>query len=85
VTPDLGAFPELNPEYVVRQDPDVIFVSAADAAQMSERPGWSGMRAVRLHRLCSFAPDVRDTIVRPGPRVAAGMRAMAECLERLAS
>ena len=84
VTPELGPFPRLNPEYVVRHDPDVIFVSAAAAPHLVERPGWSEIRAVRLHQLCSFAPAVDDTIVRPGPRVAEGMRAMAGCLERFA-
>jgi iron complex transport system substrate-binding protein len=84
VTPELGPFPRLNPEYVVRHDPDVIFVSGADAPHLVERPGWNSIRAVRLHQLCSFAPAVDDTIVRPGPRVAEGMRAMAACLERFA-
>jgi len=82
VSADLGAFPKLNPEYVVRHDPDVIFVSSDEAQQLAARPGWSGMRAVREGRFCSFPPDVVDTIVRPGPRVAEGMRALAACLER---
>jgi iron complex transport system substrate-binding protein len=84
VTEDLGAFPKLNPEYVVQHNPDVIFISPADAADLAQRPGWEQIRAVKEHRLCSFAPDVRDTIVRPGPRVAQGMRAMADCLARVA-
>ena len=84
VTPDLGPFPKLNPEYVVRHDPQVIFVSPADAAHLIERPGWDRIRAVKERRLCSFPPGVRDTIVRPGPRVAQGMRSMAECLKRVA-
>jgi iron complex transport system substrate-binding protein len=84
VTMDLGAFPKLNPEYVVQHNPDVIFISPADAADLAQRPGWEQIRAVKEHRLCSFAPDVRDTIVRPGPRVAQGMRAMADCLARVA-
>ena len=29
-----------------------------------------------------FPPEVRDTIVRPGPRVADGMRAIADCLAK---
>jgi hypothetical protein len=33
--------------------------------------------------LCAFAPNVRNTIVRPGPRVAEGMRAIEDCLERV--
>ena len=84
VTPDLGPYPRLNPEYVVRHDPDVIFVSSAESLHLDERPGWSTIRAVKEKRLCSFVPAVRDTVVRPGPRVAEGMRALAECLDRVA-
>ncbi len=83
VTPDMGAFPQLNPEYVVRHDPDVIFVSPAELAHLAERPGWDRIRAVREQRVCTFPPAVRDSIVRPGPRVADGMRAMADCLARV--
>ncbi len=82
VTADLGPFPLLNPEYVVRHDPGVIFVSPAEAARVADRPGWDRIRAVREHRVCSFTPAVRDTIVRPGPRVAEGMQAIADCLAR---
>jgi iron complex transport system substrate-binding protein len=85
VTPDLGPFPKLNPEYVVRYDPQVIFISPAEAPHLKERPGWDRIRAVKAGRLCSFPPDVRDTIVRPGPRVAEGMRSMADCLKREAT
>jgi len=84
VTADLGAFPKLNPEYVVRYEPDVIFVSATDAPSLAERPGWDKLRAVKEHRFCSFPPEIRDTLVRPGPRVADGMQAIADCLARVA-
>jgi iron complex transport system substrate-binding protein len=83
VTPDLGAFPKLNPEYVVRRNPDVIFVSRTDEPHLAERPGWERIRAVKERRLCSFAPSVESTVVRPGPRVAEGMSAIEECLERV--
>jgi iron complex transport system substrate-binding protein len=83
VTNDLGPFPKLNPEYVVRHDPDVIFVSPAEASRLSERPGWDRLRAVKEHRLCLFDAATSDTIVRPGPRVPEGMRALADCLDRL--
>lgn len=84
VTADLGPFPKLNPEYVVRYPPDVIFVSAADATTLAERPGWDQLRAVKEQRYCSFPAEVNDTLVRPGPRVAAGMQAIADCLRRVA-
>ena len=79
----MGLFPKLNPEYVVRQNPDVIFVSSTDGAHLADRPGWGGIRAVRENRFCSFPQEIRDTIVHGGPRIADGMRAMADCLARV--
>jgi iron complex transport system substrate-binding protein len=84
VPADLGPFPKLNPEFVVRENPDVIFVAPADAPHLAERPGWGRIRAVREQRLCYFSSAVRDTIERPGPRVAEGMRALFDCLARVA-
>jgi iron complex transport system substrate-binding protein len=84
LTPELGPFPKLNPEYVVRHDPDVIFVSPQEAPNLGLRPGWTHIRAVHEKRLCSFDPAVSDTVIRPGPRVAQGLRAMADCLVRVA-
>jgi iron complex transport system substrate-binding protein len=84
IVTDLGPFPKLNPEYVVRHDPDVIIASPADVAHLAERPGWITIRAVREQRTCSFTSPVSDTIVRPGPRVPEGMRALADCLDRVA-
>ena len=84
VTPDLGPFPRLNPEYVVRHDPDVIIVTEEELPDFSERPGWSQIRAVKERRVCSFPPAVRYMIERPGPRVAGGMQALEACLERVA-
>jgi iron complex transport system substrate-binding protein len=83
VSADQGPFPALNPEYVVRHNPDVIFVSPAEATHLAERPGWGEIRAVREQRVCSFVPAIRDSIIRPGPRVAEGMRALGACLTRV--
>lgn len=84
VTQELGPFPRLNPEYVVRHDPDVIIVTEEDLPRFAERPGWDQIRAVKEQRVCSFPADVRYTIERPGPRVADGMQALEACLERVA-
>jgi iron complex transport system substrate-binding protein len=84
VTPDLGPFPRLNPEYVVRHDPDVIIVTEEELPNFAERPGWDQIRAVKERRVCSFPAEVRYMIERPGPRVADGMQALAACLERVA-
>ena len=76
----LGPFPKLNPEYVVRADPDLIMVGARSVEGLAERPGWSSLRALREQRLCVFSPEESDVLVRPGPRLAEGARLMAGCL-----
>jgi len=83
LTPDMGLFPKLNPEYVVRANPDVIMISPKEAPNLVNRPGWGEIRAVREQRVCSFAPEDRDTIVRPGPRITEGLKALGDCLVRV--
>jgi iron complex transport system substrate-binding protein len=84
VTSDLGPFPRINPEYVVRHNPDVIIVTEEELPNFAERPGWAQIRAVREQRICTFPSEVRYMIERPGPRVADGMQALEICLERVA-
>jgi iron complex transport system substrate-binding protein len=84
VAADMGAFPRLNPEYVVRQDPDILFVAPAEVAGLALRPGWGALRAVRAGHICAFAPGVEATVMRPGPRIGEGMQAMADCIGQFA-
>jgi iron complex transport system substrate-binding protein len=77
----LGPFPKLNPEYVVRANPDLIMVGDRNYAGMEGRPGWGGIRAVKEGRVCVFTPAQSDLLVRPGPRMAEGARIMAQCLQ----
>ncbi len=80
VPASLGPFPQLNPEYVVRANPDLIMVGDSNYIGLEQRPGWRGMRALRERRLCVFTPEESDMLVRPGPRMAEGARIMARCL-----
>ena len=80
----LGPFPKLNPEYVVRADPELIMVGARSAAGLEQRPGWGAIRAVREQRICRFTPEESDVLVRPGPRMAEAARLMARCLSEKA-
>ena len=77
----LGPFPKLNPEFVVRANPDVIMVGERSAAGLAERPGWAGMRAVRERRVCIFDAQQMDVLIRPGPRMPQAARLMAQCLQ----
>ncbi|MCO5109652.1 MAG: helical backbone metal receptor [Burkholderiaceae bacterium] len=80
VSASLGPFPKINPEFVVRADPDLIMVGARSADSLAARPGWAQMRAVREGRLCRFDAAQSDVLIRPGPRMAEAARLMAACL-----
>ena len=77
----LGPFPKINPEMVVRADPDVIMLSETNLVQLQQRPGWSQLRAVRSVAVCAFKPAEADILVRPGPRLAEGAQIMVRCLK----
>lgn len=81
VPDDLGPFPRVNPEMVVRAQPDVIMVSDRYSQGLADRPGWSRIPAVREQRLCLFTPEQGDVLVRPGPRMAEAARLLADCLK----
>ena len=81
----LGPFPKINPEFVVRAQPDIIMVGDSSFAEMAARPGWQSMRAMRTQRVCHFKPEESDMLVRAGPRMAEGARVMAKCLTDMAN
>lgn len=80
VPASLGPFPRLNPEYVVRANPDVLMIGNSSMQSMVPYPGWATMRAVRENRVCVFGPGDAEVVVRPGPRMAEAARIMARCL-----
>ncbi|MFT3816075.1 MAG: helical backbone metal receptor [Rubrivivax sp.] len=84
VPPELGPFPKLNPEYVLRARPDVIMGMQRELPALARRPGWSTLAAVREQRLCGFAPADYDMLTRPGPRIGESAGLLADCLARLA-
>ena len=80
VPASLGPFPLLNPEFVVRANPDLIMITGRSPSSLSY-PGWAGIRAIREQRICSFNEKEGDVLVRPGPRMAEAARLMTKCLE----
>jgi iron complex transport system substrate-binding protein len=80
VEPRMGPFPRINPEYVVRANPDLIMIGSRNVQGLEQRPGWAGLRAIREQRVCVFTPEESDVLVRPGPRMAEAARVMARCV-----
>ncbi len=80
VPSSLGEFPKLNPEFVVRANPDVIIVSAQEVTELARRPGWANIRAVREQRICGLTTAQSDVVARAGPRLAEAAKIIAACL-----
>ena len=80
----LGSVPKLNPEFVVRADPQVIMMRGRRcAAAGASGPGWSrDSRGARRPRLRASVREQSDVIVRPGPRLAEAAAILAHCLQQ---
>jgi iron complex transport system substrate-binding protein len=83
LAPELGPFPKLNPEHVVRLKPDLIMAAQTALAEMPRRPGWSSLGALAAHRTCGFSSERYELIIRPGPRMGEAAAVLADCLASL--
>jgi iron complex transport system substrate-binding protein len=78
----MGPFPRINPEFVVRADPDFILGGQISLGTSGEPyPGWGRLRAMREGHVCRFAAEELDVLVRAGPRMAEAAWIMARCLK----
>ena len=72
------AYPQLSAEEILRADPEVIVLAAADYSakpdEVAARAGWSAITAVKNERFGAIAPNL---INRPGPRVGDAAEAYA--------
>ncbi len=83
VTPAMGAFPQVNPEFVVKTNPQIIFMGERTATDLKSRPGWQRIEAIAQQRICAFPPAQADIIVRSGPRIPEAADLMVAFLKRL--
>jgi iron complex transport system substrate-binding protein len=77
-----GDYPQLSAEYVIRADPDLIFLAdtkccGQSPATVADRPGWSGITAVRQGNVVPLDDDVAS---RWGPRVVEYLRTIADAV-----
>lgn len=79
----LGPFPKLNPEFVVRLQPDIIMASSNGVDDMPSRPGWSTLRALKERSRCGFDLERYEVLIRPGPRLGEAAGILAQCLSSL--
>ncbi len=79
----LGAFPRLNPEFVVRADPQLLMGETGSLEAWRSRPGWSHLPAWRDGRTCPLPRPVYEMVTRPGPRLGDAAEALADCIAAL--
>ena len=75
-----SGYPQLSAEYVVKADPDLIFLAdtkccGQSATTVAARPGWKQLRAVRDDAVVALDDDVAS---RWGPRTVDFLRKVAE-------
>lgn len=83
VSGELGLFPRINPELLLRRPPDIIIGPRATLANLADRPGWSALPAVRQQQMCLLDTDRMDLLSRPGPRLGEAAQMLVECLGAL--
>ena len=81
-TSENGGYPQLSAEYIVKADPDVIFLADTICCQqtptaVAKRPGWSTIAAVQDDRVIPLNDDIAS---RWGPRVVELLEAAADAL-----
>lgn len=73
VQASMGEYPQVDPEYVVQKDPQVVLLLDAPNGQMlaaaEARPGWSQLRAVRDGGVVALDWQQVDLLSRAGPRM----------------
>ncbi|MFC0861167.1 ABC transporter substrate-binding protein [Sphaerimonospora cavernae] len=79
-----GGYPKLSAEFIAKADPDVIFLGdtkccGQSAATLAERPGWSGLSAIKNGRVVELDDDIAS---RWGPRVVDLAQAVSEAVQK---
>lgn len=75
-----GGYPELNAEFIVKANPDYIFLADTicchqSSSTVARRPGWSEMTAVKRHRVLGLNDNIAS---RWGPRIVILLRDVAD-------
>ena len=81
-----GGYPQLSEEYIVKAQPQIIFLAdnqAADGGQtpavVAKRPGWSAIPAVKDHEVIGLNDDIAS---RWGPRLPRLVAEIAQAVEQ---
>ncbi|MEU1877159.1 ABC transporter substrate-binding protein [Streptosporangium sp. NPDC020072] len=82
-----GGYPKLSAEFVVKADPDIVFLADTKCCGQSretlaKRPGWSGLSAIKKDRVVALDDDLAS---RWGPRVVDLVKQVGEAVRKTAT
>lgn len=83
VPASLGEFPQMGREWLLGQSPDFIVLTHQPDKPLKSTPGWRRMSAVIEGRICVLSQEQSDRLLRLGPRVVGGVRAVVECINKM--
>lgn len=72
----LGDFPKVDPELIVKQNPQLIL--GTDLKTAAARPGWKSITAVRTGKVVELPKELNTILGRPGPRLPQALRGLAK-------
>lgn len=80
-----GGYPQLSREYLLKQDPDLIFLAdtkccGQSAASLAERPGWSDLDAVKHKGVIELDDDIAS---RWGPRLPEFVKTIGDAVQQV--
>lgn len=81
-----GGYPQLSAEFIIKADPDFIFLADTKCCNESPdtvgaRAGWAGISAVRAGQVVPLDDDIAS---RWGPRIVDFLRTVVEAVEKAA-
>ncbi len=83
---DSGGYPQLTNEYIIAQNPDLIFLADTKCCKQSAqtvaaRPGWGELNAVKKSQVIALDDDIAS---RWGPRIVDQFRSIVEATSKVA-
>ena len=75
----IGAFPTLDPEFVVAANPDIIILGHnSTLTELAARSGWSSIAAIKKEQVYVLSQEQIDTLNRSGPRISEAVKTLAK-------
>ena len=79
----LGDFPKMNREWLLRQAPDIMVLAHGQRKSLKTVRGLRVLTPVIDERVCALNQEQTDRLLRLGPRLASGVRAVVDCINKM--